>query len=289
MQSKEDKIKEDLLSVFKNAHPVLSRNGLKEKALDYYKHNNFPGLRDEGWRQTNLTSLFKTAYQETHETVENINVEKFLIPNLDADILVFINGFFSKALSRTKNDAIIITDIKLATEAYPEIFGRYFESTNILSENNFTALNTAFAHHGSFIHIAKNQTSGKPVHILNINTAKTPVLTQIRNLVLVEKSAEIKIVETFHSVNKTVSFSNIVTELILEENAKADWVRLQMETNEANQINHMRVLQNSNSYFKSNCFTFSGKLIRNNISVNLMGEGSNCNLWFIFSEKHTTV
>ena len=85
MQNKEEIKKEKLLSVFKNDYPLLTKNGLKEKALEFYRNNNFPGLKDEGWRQTNLSSIFSSTYKEKRVD-QAIDIEQLKIKNLKADL-----------------------------------------------------------------------------------------------------------------------------------------------------------------------------------------------------------
>jgi len=285
MQNKEEIKKEKLLSALDNDYRLLSANGLKAKALEFYKKNNFPGLKDEGWRQTNLSPIFSDSYKELRLD-KDINIDDFRINKLQADILVFMNGFYSEKHSEIISKEIQLGSIqKLATE-YPEVFKQHFESTELLKENNFTALNTAYVHDGSFIYIKKNQADKTPIHILNISTGEEPVLVQLRNLLVTETSSEVEVIESFHSLNGNKSFSNIATEVIVGKNSSVKWLRIQEESEGTKHMNHMKVLQANDSNFTSNTITISGGLVRNSIQVKHTGEGCSTNLFGLYFAKN---
>ena len=282
MQNKEKIKKETILSAFNNDFPLLSKNGLKEKALEYYEKNNFPNLKDEGWRQTNLSPIFGNVYKEFLIETQLPDIEQFKMPGLNANVLVFVNGFFSKKDSKIISNTIKTGSIKNLSEEYPEIFKIHFESTALLSENNFTALNTAFAHDGCFVYLENNQVISEPIHILNISTGKEPIISQLRNLVVTGINSEVEIIETFHSLSIEKSFVNAATEVIIGKNSKVNWLRLQNEEPGANHMNHMKVVQKADSNFTCNTITLSGNLIRNNIHVKLAEQGCSGNLFGLY-------
>lgn len=278
MQSKEELNKEKILSIFNNEYPLLSENGIKKEAIEYYKKNNFPNIKDEGWRQTNLSPIFVNAYKELLIGTQLSDIEQFKIPGLNANVLVFVNGFFSKKDSKIISNNIKTGSIKKFSDEYPEIFKIHFESTELLSENNFTALNTAFAHDGCFVYLENNQVVSEPIHILNISTGKEPIISQVRNLVVTGINSEVEIIETFHSLSIEKSFVNAATEVIVGKNSKVNWLRFQNEAQDANHMNHMKVVQKADSNFTCNIITLTGNLIRNNIHVKLIEQGCSSNL-----------
>ncbi len=285
MQSKEDIKKEKILSVFDNDYKLLSENGLKAKALKFYKKNNFPGLKDEGWRQTNLTPIFSNEYIELNVDEEIIDINNFNIPGLEANKLVFINGFYSLKHSRIISEGLQIGSIKTLSKEMPDVFKKHFESTEIHSENNFTAINTAYAHDGTFVYVNKNQVIDKPVHIFNITTTDKSILAQTRNLVITEIGSGLEIIETYHSLGGESAFTNVVTEVIAGMNSSIKWTRIQDESQNSNHMNHMKVVQYSDSNFMCNTITLSGGLVRNNIAVKLANEGCNSNLFGLYLVK----
>ncbi|NOZ46420.1 MAG: Fe-S cluster assembly protein SufD [Chlorobi bacterium] len=282
MQNKEEIKKLNILSAFNNDFPFLAGSRLKSQAFDFYKNNQFPNLKDEGWRQTNLSSIFNTDYKEQKASGISLKNEFYNIENLQANTLVFINGFYAEEYSIIISKNLIVGSIQNLTKKQKELFNRYFESTGVLSENNFTALNTAFAHDGAFIYVDKNQQITEPVHIVNINSSGESILAQTRNLVVVERNSSVQIIESYLSENIKNTFTNVVTEIIAGENAQINWIRIQKEAENAKQMNHLKVIQNANSNFSCNTITLSGTLVRNNIHVNMNGEGSFCNLYGLY-------
>jgi Fe-S cluster assembly protein SufD len=141
--------------------------------------------------------------------------------------------------------------------------------------NAFTALNTAFAHDGVVIQVPANATVELPTILRFVSDARqVNVASQPRNLFIVNKNAEVKVAESFRTLGDQASFTNVVTEIVVAEDARMEYYKIQNESDMAYHIGTTQVYQKDRSHFYSATVTLDGGFIRNNLNIAL--DGSNC-------------
>ncbi len=67
--------------------------------------------------------------------------------------------------------------------------------------NAFVALNTAFLQDGAYIHVSEGAAPSAPIHLLFISTGADTTASYPRNLIILGKSAEADIVESYVGLN----------------------------------------------------------------------------------------
>ena len=272
------KIKDAIIEVLQEKGPGFSTKQLDPSVKEALKQFEFPDTKSEAWRKTNLNSVLKHHYVSAKLTdVPDEFINTFSFYGIDTERIVFVNGFFSEKHSKLSDskDKIIVGSMKKEAKKHPELFETYFTSSAGNGQNIFTALNTAFAHDGAFILIKEGYNSEKPIHIINyINGENQKIFAQSRNLIVVQKKANAKIINTFHSLTSDFTFNNVVTEIVVEENASTEYYLFEGEGNSASHLGQVFVNQHQNSRFKSNIQTLCGIFVRNEYTVNLLGE--NC-------------
>lgn len=294
-----------LVSGFEAIKKTLSGNSfvqsIRQKAIEKFAEFGIPARKNEEYKYSNVQKLFfeTVVLKVTESSLKIASVEKYLIPNLDAHIVVLVNGFFSEELSSLKNldKSIVISSLQKAFGKHPELIEKYFSSCADINSDAFIALNTAYAADGIFISIPDNTVVEKPIHIINLIIAKESTLFFPRNLFVVGKSAQVQLVETFETHDLPVkAISTSVTEIAIDENAKVQYYRLQNDCDNGQQINTVSASQQRNSHFDTNTVTLSGGWVRNNLNIALNGENceSHLNGLFITSEmqhvdNHTLV
>lgn len=294
-----------LVSGFEAIKKTLSGNSfvqsIRQKAIEKFAEFGIPARKNEEYKYSNVQKLFSetVALNVTESSLKIASVEKYLIPNLDAHIVVLVNGFFSEELSSLKNldKSIVVSSLQKAFGKHPELIEKYFSSCADINSDAFIALNTAYAADGVFISVPENTVVEKPIHIINLIVAKESTLFFPRNLFVVGKSAQVQLVETFETHDLPVkAISTSVTEIAIDENAKVQYYRLQNDCDNGQQINTVSASQHRNSHFDTNTVTLSGGWVRNNLNIALNGENceSHLNGLFITSEtqhvdNHTLV
>jgi len=260
----------------------LANQTAKKTAIEYIKNNDFPTTKDENWKKTDFKKLFKHQFSYAEKVdFDEQTLSIFNISGLNANILVFVNGYFYQEYSNIieKNNSLIIGNIAKAKKENTEVFEKYFYKETIYNKNLFSAFNSAFAQDGAFVYVPKNKIVENPIHIYNFtdgNNKKT--ISQTRNLIIAEANSEVKIIQSYHSLSVNYTLSNIVTEIFLEENANVNYNLFQGEGDDASQLNHTQVFQERSSNFSSNVITLCGSIVRNDLLVKINGEGCNTDL-----------
>jgi len=275
---------EKLVSDFEAVKKTLAGNsfvqGIRQKAIEKFAELGIPARKNEEYKYSNVQKLFQEQFRIQNlefRIEEKISIEKYLIPNLDAHIIVLVNGFFSEELSSLKSleKSVVISSLQKAFEKHPELIEKHFSNCSDINSDAFIALNTAYAADGVFISIPDNTVVEKPIHIINLIIAKESTLFFPRNLFVVGKSAQVQLVETFETHDLPVkAISTSVTEIALDENSKVQYYRLQNDCENGQQINTVSASQQLNSHFDTNTVTLSGGWVRNNLNIAL--NGANC-------------
>jgi Fe-S cluster assembly protein SufD len=250
------------------------------EAIRFVEENGIPNNKHEDYKYCNFEAVIRKEFK----TIGN----KFnVVTKADAHKLkecyniVVVNGTFSESLS----DKISEVKISTLSNSAAEVKNHITKYANVNSDA-FVALNTAFCSGGLFIEI--KVVVKKPIHIINITSVNENSFINPRQLIVLEKSAEAVIVESFVSENNSAKvFQNHLSEIVLNENAKLNSYRLQNEDDNSYQLNTVQVNVNRYANYTTNTFTFNGAVVRNNLNVVLASDlcESHLNGLFISSES----
>jgi Fe-S cluster assembly protein SufD len=278
-------LKETYLKLFLDKKEILFSgseimNELREKALTAFSEKGLPAVKAENYKYTNISAAFGTSlrYISDHSTVElqSKDLSALHIPELDAYSLIVVNGFYAD----TKNslvklpNGIIYGSLKAASIQYPEIFRNHYGHYADFSNDGITALNTAFAIDGCFIYVPEKVTGEKPFRIIHMVNSSEPVMVQYRSLVILEKNASANIVISDTDLSISGFLANSVMEIFSGENSGLSLIRLQNEHDNSTHVTGTFIHQSGDSRVNTNYIILNGGLIRNNLLVNLSGEGA---------------
>jgi Fe-S cluster assembly protein SufD len=269
---------------------ILSEE-LKVKSSTILDAIQIPTTRTEAWKYTRLGKISNKKFTARKGIVTNIS--DFNVAH-DVYTLVFVNGFLNTELS-TENlpEGVVCKSITEASS--DETFSKYIGRNLKLENEVFNCLNTSYGTDGAFIHIASKVILEKPLQILHIQT-EVNTISNLRNLIVSEKNSEAKIIQGYFSQNASESFTNVVTEVFVEENAHLTIDKIQYEDDSCYQIATEQVQQEKNSTFTINTITLNGGLVRNNLNIEVKGQNccTNLNGTYILKgnqhvDNHTTV
>lgn len=248
----------------------------KKKAIQQFESLGFPSAKHEEWKYSNVKNLigadynFSSDHQVTAELAQEIQ-----IPGLDGNILYFVNGKYEPSLSQivSPDSEVTILPLHEAVTAEAALFNKYFNTIAKTEEEAFTALNTAFAEQGVFIHVAKSKVVTQPIVLCYVSDARQEnVGQQPRNLIIVEENAQVKVAETFNTIGEERSFTNIVSEIFVAQHAHAEFYKVQNESQNAYHIGTTQVQMLDKSHFYSATVTVNGGFVRNNLHIEIDGE-----------------
>ena len=250
----------------------------RAEALGQFLAAGFPTKKDEEYKYTDLSEAVNKQYSLAPKQEFNITKEQLDQLHLGEehfDFIVFVNGKFQKALSKISVENAEFLTLNNAFSSNKDLVEKYFNQ--IKPKNTaFTALNDALYSDGFFLFVPKNTVIEKPIHLFYISENQDEnIFYTTRNLLIVEEGAKVEVIESHHNFDETYTFTNSVTEIFVGKNAKADWHKLQNDSQTTYLIDSTFAKQERDSLATVNTFAFGGKLVRNNLDFIHTGENIN--------------
>lgn len=266
---------------------------LRKTALDAFMQLGLPSPKNEEYRFAPINRVLEKNFNFTIPQPSSSiqDIKQFEIEELNAILLVFINGVFSPTLSNIQENGVVIES--LGEEKHSKHLAQYAD----YKKDSLVAWNTASWSEGTYIEVAPNQTIQKPIVIHHIHdTTHAEVKTVGRNLIVVGRSSEVTIIEKYDSIGASPNFSNLVTEAIVSENAGLNFYSIQADHGNRFQFNQTTIWQANHSRVNSYTITLDGKFIRNNLHLILDGEGCESHMYGLYllhsdtlADNHTVV
>lgn len=253
----------------------------RTNAIEVLKSKGLPGSKQEEYRFTPITKNLekKFTWKSKPVAASITSVGKFLIPAVDAFVLVLVNGSYSKELSAKEfPKGITVLSLKDALESNHPVAAKHFDKLVNSESDSFAALNTAFWQDGIFIHVSENTTLEKPFLVLHITDSnQESVISHTRILGVIENNSSIHIIEKFDTVGKNPVFNTLSEEFVVGEEASFEYCKIQND-NYLNQVANTVIHQANSSKVNTFTLTLNGELVRNNFSIIIDGE--NCESHF---------
>lgn len=266
---------------------------LRKEAFETFQRLGLPANKAEEYKDTPIARILQKNFNfQSSGAVGNVNPRQFYIPALDANILVFINGIFSKehSIIVSPETEISITQLRDEVIAKNPLVLKHIGKYADFRSDALIAWNTAAWSEGIFLHVKNNQVVEKPViihHIQDVPDAE--VVTVSRNLIVAGTSSKSAFIEKFDSVGKGNHFSNVVTETVVSDNAEVNFYSIQNDTGNRYQFNLTQFYQLNHSRVNTYAFTLNGKLIRNNLQLSLDGEGIESHMFGLYLLENDTL
>ena len=124
----------------------------------------------------------------------------------------------------------------------------------------------------------------KPIHIINITNSDN-LISNTRTIVKAHDNSSVKIIESFVNLQGKESFTNNVSEFFLNPNSNVEYNKIQNKEGDSYQISTEQVYQRKDSNFTINTMTLQGTLVRNNLNIEVHGQGCETNLNGIYLGK----
>jgi Fe-S cluster assembly protein SufD len=276
---------------------------LRDRAASRFAALGFPTVRDEEWRFTNIAPIAAAEFRPTgadavHATEEDL--AGYLYSDA-AHRLVVVNGRYVPALSRVNGlpPGVRVSSLAAAVTEQADVVQRYLGQLADFGTKAFTALNTALAADGAYVYLPDGVLLDQPLHVLFVTTASPssgPIMTNARTLIVAGDRSQSHIVETYVGSRGSAYFTNAVTEMFVGESAVVDHYKVQQESVDAFHVASMHVHAARSANFSSHSFSLGGRLVRNDATALLDGEGAECTLNGLYLadgerlvDNHTTI
>jgi Fe-S cluster assembly protein SufD len=185
--------------------------------------------------------------------------------------LVFVNGRFDPSLSAMEAlpAGITVASLAGALASDPSLeqhLGRHVA----VDVTPFVAQNTAEFADGAVVRVAPNADLGLPVHLVYVTAAGTSGASHTRNLVVVGRSARAALIESYVTLGDADTYlTNVVSEVVVGENAWVEHVRIQRESEKAFHVGLTHVEQARDSHYRNFTFAMGGAISRHDLHCRL--------------------
>lgn len=273
--------KDEYKSYFdKNISKHLLLNAIKKVGQEKYEKLSFPDRYTEEWKYTNVKPILNDSFKPNFAKFEKekLNFSNFL--ENEKIVLTFVDGNFVSKNSKVDsihNDKIIIGNLADIIDLHPDLVLSYINDYSKI-DNIFNALNTSLINDGAFIYIPDNIVLDEPILINYISGHTSGSLVLPRNLFVIGKNSQVKIITRYFSQTNNQYFVNSITEINLGENSKLELYKITEENNNSFHIDKVQAVQSKYSNFNSYNMNLTGAIIRNDINVNLKEENAEANL-----------
>ena len=269
--------------------------------LKEYRANAFASFIDQGipttqwenWKYTPLRLWAKNNFAhntKTEKIAQISELQLFSMLDENAHEIVFVDGTYQPQLSAKHIAPIIITDYAKAIDEHAETIKKYLGQAVKWEEYPFAGLCDAIAHKGMVLIVPDNTVILQPLHILFATSQNSEnCANHLRNLIIVGKNSKVTIVEHYVDLNDVVYFNNIVTEIVLEQNAHLSHYLLEQEGNQSFHMSATYIKQLQGSCFNSNAVTLSGHFSRHDMNTYLSESQASCQLnglYFTHNTQH---
>jgi len=280
--------------------PSFNADGLgdvREAAFGRVRSRGIPTTRDEEWRFTNVAPIAAIDFARPDATEPaRTAIEPFLFDAAIPHQAVIVNGRLSRTLSSIGALPAGVT-VRSMSEALAAGDTRVRELLEAEAPTVFGDLNAALFEDGLVIEIAPGTIVGEPLHVACILSAGSqPVIASPRVLVRAGEQSQVTLIESFAGIGDGVGFTNAVVHVDVAPSAMVRHVKLQREPASAFHLATTVARVERGGTFTSRAITLGGRLTRNDIVAQLVGEGGECTLDGLYVadgeslvDTHTTI
>lgn len=267
---------------------------VRKNALETFQKLGLPVGKQEEYKHTPLARELEKNFTLQQPSVDSQigDVSEFLIPEVNSNLIVFLNGVYSPGLSviHTPASKVTISTLEeaLAAKNIPAVehFNRHVGGTT----DPFTVWNTADWKSGLFVHVPDHTIIDEPFLFLYVNdTTSGEVLATSRNLVITGRNSKLTIIEKFNSRGTANHFTNLVNEVVVMENAQFEYYCIQHDSENRYQFSQTEIYQKNASRVNTYSVNLHGKILRTNLHLIIDGEAIESHMYGLYLLKGNTL
>jgi Fe-S cluster assembly protein SufD len=252
---------------------------LRRRGREAFAAHGLPTTKLEEWRYTNVAELAGIAWQLPGGRAPGISrdaVEALASPVFACGLLVFADGRLVPGLSTLRAPEVELLPLAAARRegAAQSQLARVGSLVDVKA-HPFAALATALLDDGVLIRLPAGARLEQPLHLVFLSLgAGAPTAGQPRVFVEAGRGSRAVVVQDHVSLGAAPAFTNAVTELHVGPGAQLEHVLLQREGDAAFHVSSCAALLERDARLALHTITLGGRLVRNDLSVTLAGEGS---------------
>ncbi len=198
---------------------IASIRAMRDAAIAAFAEKGLPHRRVEEWKYSDLRRVMTEAYApaESGAEITLADIEEALgeAAQIDAERLVFVDGYFNEALSSIGEmpDGVTLTPLAHALYHPADWVLEALGKINAQEGEVVSLLNTAFMTDGCVLHLPSGAALARPVHLIQVVAGEAPLSAAQRNLVVAEEGAKATLIESYVTVGNAQAQLNSVTEI----------------------------------------------------------------------------
>lgn len=203
---------------------------IRENGYQYFADRGVPTKRDEDWKYTSLKTLEPAYLEPRKSSLTQDQIQKLLKGTLNSQFynLVFVDGHFEAKLSQKPSGLEVLTLMDALgapsfTKSIKPLVKARAEAKPV-RQDALEALNSAFLQDGVILKVKKSTKISKPVQLVFLQTEQSS--SYIKTYIHCREGSELSLIESFVG-GGAQSFSNAVTEILLDSSARLEYLRNQ--------------------------------------------------------------
>lgn len=270
---------------------------LRMKAWDHFLELGLPSRSNEVYRSIKLRLLYAHDYQASIlSEVSEDSVKTHILPECSQSVLVFVNGHYVPALSRTEGlpKRMVISTTAEAMRTYSGFLNSQWAKALKEETDPFAAVNRALHRDGLFLYLPPKTVVETPIQILNIvDSQATPMFIMPRIQGFVGAQSQVAVISTQAVLSGTNYGINMLVDMAVEEDAHVQYTQIATDCSDGIwQFEALRATLKRNSTLKTIAVTDGAATVRNDYHVILAGENSEVQLngvWMLKGKKEAHV
>ena len=265
-------------------HSALVMNAKRDLAFADFTRLGFPTNKQEDFLYTNLAEWFAPDYGLNLNAL-NIPVNPYEIfhcgvSGINSHLFFVVNDQFytTQKPQNELPEGVLAGSLKQFAQSHPELVAKYYGTIAQTNQDGSVAFNTAFAQDGFFLYVPEGVKLEKPIQLINVMRADVDLMANSRNLIIIEKNAQAKVLVCGHTIDRKKFLANRVTEVFVGENAHYEHYKLENTSTDMTNIGSLFVRQEANSNVLVNEVTLHNGQTRNNVRIDLLGENAQTTL-----------
>ncbi|HZE98026.1 MAG TPA: Fe-S cluster assembly protein SufD, partial [Planctomycetota bacterium] len=253
---------------------------LRRKAFERFAALGFPTGREEAWRFTDVTPIAEIPFKPASGTANPNQFAGLAAGALKALQITFVDGRYAPSFSTLDlPEGVGVTSIGEILKTEPDVLAPLVQ----VPDDPFAALNAAFFRDGAAIRIADGVQLARPIHVLWLSSLHgDPYVMHPRTVLSLGEGARASVVTSYLGPSGGTYLMNAVTTALLAPGSALDLTKVQRESQQAFHVERLDVRADRGSNFTHHSISLGARIARNDLSVTLEGEGSECSLFGLY-------
>lgn len=241
-----------------------SSDSVVTRAMELLAAKGLPHSKSEEYRFTPVVRSLEGQFAISNTVTPVVKGSLQLLPEISSNLVVFVNGKYSPEHSKVNDKELHIT-LSAPSTPQPE-------------QDPFDLLNTAFAEHKIDIQLGDRLELKNPIAVVHYIDSPGFVFANPKWSMSLGEGSKATVLEYTIAADATNFFNNKQSFIDVRKGAQLDFITLQLGGKGEVTVNNSVVRLADTAQAICYTCTLDGKLIRNNLTMVIDGEGVNAHL-----------